>query len=377
MKKWHSLPGLIFALIFIITATFFIHRSYQASEKFRTEKSKVAEILNFNDRILSARDWLFTEKTWLEKKEQFETQVITSEAHLKEAKKNGEYLIYLSLCFFVVIVAFYARKRLFFGLTFATAFVSMALLGQGVFNPILEMSAFKEDITIKFYVEADEIPYYEEAVVFLEDVSEYIGMVNGTIELVKVIPASDGWVSDLQGIVSGYQEIIIQGEQYLVDNRDQKVGIDKVFPGRTYFYYQNKGIMEVIHLLWTTDNKPVAIAIGLFSVLVPCIKLFFSLFILLFGVKGAKRLRKFLYYIAKWSMADVFVVAAFLAYLSFSNMSPGVSMDAQILFGLYYFLGYVILSIPLGFLLDASIRERIKIEERAVHDEKSDNELID
>lgn len=377
MKKWYSLPGLILALIFIITATFFIYRSYQASEKFRTEKSEIAEILNFNDRILSARDWLFTEKAWLEKKEQFETQVSSSEAHLKEAKKSGEYLVYLSLCFFVVIVAFYARKRLYFGLTFATAFVSMALLGQGIFNPILEMSAFKEDLTIKLYVEADDIPYFDEATAFIGDVADYIGMANETVELIKIIPKSERWVGDLQEIVEGYEEIMIQGQTYLVENRDKKIGVDKVFPGRTYFYYQNKGIMEVIHLLWTTDNKPVAIAIGLFSVLVPCIKLLFSLFILLFGVTKAKRLRKFLSYIAKWSMADVFVVAAFLAYLSFSNMSPGVSMDAQVLFGLYYFLGYVILSISLGFLLDASIRERIKIEEKAARDEKPDNELID
>ena len=77
------------------------------------------------------------------------------------------------------------------------------------------------------------------------------------------------------------------------------------------------------------NNLPVAIAIGAFSILIPFVKLLFTLFLLIFSVKGAKRLRKVLSFIAKWSMADVFVVAAFLAYLSFSNIGP----DQAIWFG--------------------------------------------
>ena len=123
--------------------------------------------------------------------------------------------------------------------------------------------------------------------------------------------------------------------------------------------------MDVITLLWNNGSKPVALAIGTFSVIIPLIKLIFSLIILLFPITRAKRLRKVLSYISKWSMADVFVVAAFLAYLSFANMSPGVQMDANVLFGLYYFGGYVLISILLGIMLDLTIKEKIKhIEKR-------------
>jgi uncharacterized paraquat-inducible protein A len=121
--------------------------------------------------------------------------------------------------------------------------------------------------------------------------------------------------------------------------------------------------MDVITLLWKHDNKPVAFAIGTFSIVVPAIKLIATLLMLLFGVTKAKRFRKFLSYIAKFSMADVFVVSAFLAFLSFANMSAGVEMDAKVLFGLYYFMGYVILSIFLGMLLDRSIKSRIEKDE--------------
>ena len=61
-------------------------------------------------------------------------------------------------------------------------------------------------------------------------------------------------------------------------------------------------------------------------------------------------------------MADVFVVGAFLSYLSFSNMSPGVDVEANIVFGLYFFLCYVIISIVLGEFLKRSLKESALLE---------------
>ena len=62
-------------------------------------------------------------------------------------------------------------------------------------------------------------------------------------------------------------------------------------------------------------------------------------------------------------MADVFVVGAFLSYLSFSNMSPGVDVEANIVFGLFFFLAYVVLSIFLGSILKKSIQESNRIKQ--------------
>lgn len=358
MKKLYSLPGLILSIIFLSTTFFFVSKSYDSSQKFRVEKSKVAEILNFNDRILSARDWIFTEDAWLERKEQFETTIQKADTHLETAQTYGLYIIYASLIFLVAMTMMYFKRRIFFGITMGLSFVSLALLGQGIMNPILEMSAYKEDLTVKFYVEADDIPFFEEATLFIQEVADYVGWVNSSIEFVRLIPGSDDVVNSAQEIVGGYGELVIDGKNYLVEHKDTHIGIDKVFPGKTYFYYQNKGIMEVITMLWKTDNKPVAVSIGLFSVIIPMFKLISTLFILILPVFRAKKFRKVLSFLSKWSMADVFVVAAFLAFLSFSNMSPGLTMDAKILFGLYYFFGYVMLSILLGFFLNISIKEK-------------------
>lgn len=374
MKKLYSLPGLILSVIFLTTTFYFVWKSYDYSTEFREEKSKIAEILNFNDRLLSARDWLFTEEAWLEKKAEFETVMANADGHLDNAKKQGLYVIYLSIAYLIIIMGIYFKRRKMYGLTMGLSFVCMALIGVGVMNPILEMEAYKKDLTIQFYVEADEIPYYDEAVEFLDGVVEYIGYADVVIETVRVIDPEGKWVDNMENFVDGYKVLLIDGKQYLVDNRDSQIGIDKVFPGKTYFYYQNKGIMEVITMLWKTDNKPVAISIGLFSVIIPLLKLISTLIILVSRTTGAKMFRKVLSFLAKWSMADVFVVALFLAFLSFSNMSPGVTMDANILFGMYYFFVYVLLSIGLGFFLDLSIKERKKnLEKLKVESDDSES----
>lgn len=363
MKKKYSLPGIGLAVIFLIVSFIFIQKSVGESKEFKKEKNSVAKILNFNDRLLSAREWIFTQDNWEEKKVKFEKAIKTADAHYSDAKNYGNYLLYTILVFFILIVAYYARKRIYFGLTFALSFIGLALLGQGIMNPILEMSAFKEDLTIKVYVHPDDIPYFEEAIAYIGDVNKYMGDVKSNINFVRIVPMIGDKAADkLQELVSEAEDHLSESQHYLNEHKDSPIGFDKVFPGKTYFYYQNKGIMDVISLLWEHNNKPVSIAIGTFSIIIPAVKLLFTLIMLIFSIRGAKRFRKSLTYIAKFSMADVFVVGAFLAYLSFENMSLGVEMDANVLFGLYYFIGYVLVSVVLGILLDKSIEENMIIE---------------
>lgn len=362
MKKFYSLPGIGLAIVFLIVSYIFISKSIDESKQFRVEKHKVAEVLNFNDRLLSFREWVFTKKTWDEKKVKLDTIMSDADKHYVNAKEYGNYILYTALAFFIIIVAFYAKTRIYFGLTFALSFIALVLLGQGVMTPMLEISAFKEELTIKVHVHPDDIPYFDEAVAYIGEVNAYMGDVKNAINLVRIV--SNSAADKLQGIVGEAETYLSEGEAYLGEHKDTPIGFDKVFPGRTYFMYQNKGIMDVVKLLWNKNNKPVAISIAVFSVIIPAIKLISTLIILLLSITGANRFRKFLSYIAKFSMADVFVIGAFLSYLSFSNMNSGVQSDAKVLFGLYYFMGYVLISLVLGILLDRSIKEVIKISER-------------
>lgn len=372
MKKIYSLPGLVLSVAFLIGSFILIDKSIEASHEFKLEKNKISEILNFNDRLLSLRDWVFSESAWQERKVKYDSVLQKSEEHYQQAVSYGNYMLFAALGFFALMLVLYAKKRIYFGITLSLSVIAIVMLVQGIMNPVLEMGAFEEDMTFQMYVKPKDIPYYSEAI---EKIEEW----GGLADHIEIIPFFGESLASAAG--SGVDEIT----DYMKENADEPFGTEVVFKGRTYFYYQNKGIMDVISLLWNNNNKPVAMAIGTFSVIVPLIKLLFTLFILLFPVTNAKRLRKFLSFIAKWSMADVFVVALFLAYLSFANMSPGVQMESNVLYGMYFFGGYVLISIVLGIMLNHSIKEKVRIKEEeevlavepVLSNDLSDGELLD
>lgn len=358
LKKWYSIPGLVLTIAFLIFAYMMVNKSVEASHEFKEEKNKIAEILNFKDRFLSFRDWVFAETAWEEKRAKYEETLQQADVHYQDALTYGYYLLIGCLIFFAVIVLVYARKRIYFGVTLGLSAIGIALLAQGVMNPILEISAFEEDMTFKIYVKPKDIPYYMETIEKLREADDFKKSIFDNIKLIPYFGEDIAEYTD--DAATSVSSLANDAADMLDGYKEEEFGKDQVFVGKTYFYYQNKGIMDVIKLLWNNNNKPVAAAIGTFSVIVPLIKLLFSLIILLFPITRAKTLRKVLSYISKWSMADVFVVGAFLAYLSFANMSPGVQMDANALFGLYYFGGYVLVSILLGIMLDLTIKEKIK-----------------
>lgn len=113
--------------------------------------------------------------------------------------------------------------------------------------------------------------------------------------------------------------------------------------GKTTFYEQTQSILETVDTLYNTNNKFVAILIFLFSVIVPFTKGVIILAVLLFRKFAYKaKLYRFVFIIGKWSMADVFVVGVFMAFLSTQSNS---SIEANLLEGFNYFALYCILSL--------------------------------
>jgi len=106
---------------------------------------------------------------------------------------------------------------------------------------------------------------------------------------------------------------------------------------------ETRSIMGTIEYLFETKNYLVATLILVFSVVVPIIK---GLLLLVSLLPGQARFKVFLLKIVrrigKWSMADVFVVAVFLAYLATASMQV---FKARLEVGFYYFLTYCILSL--------------------------------
>lgn len=136
-------------------------------------------------------------------------------------------------------------------------------------------------------------------------------------------------------------------------------------------------ILNTVSELWQQDRLLVAVLIFVFSVVIPIAKT--GLLTLVYFIKKVNRqlsIAKFVAVIGKWSMADVFVVAIFLAVLStnhtnsleqhqlsFFGMQLGFEVSSQTLsnvgHGFYYFVAYCILSL-LGSQLMLSAINHLK-----------------
>jgi len=132
-------------------------------------------------------------------------------------------------------------------------------------------------------------------------------------------------------------------------------------------YYRSKSILEVVSLLISQSRVEivfVGVLVLAFSILFPLSKNLASLAIL--HVKGKVSENKFLIFLSqktgKWSMADVFVVAIFMAFIGFDgilseqlNQLDGLANTVDIfttnqsnlLFGFYTFLFYVLISLSI------------------------------
>ncbi|TDF37591.1 Paraquat-inducible protein A [Alteromonadaceae bacterium M269] len=122
-------------------------------------------------------------------------------------------------------------------------------------------------------------------------------------------------------------------------------------------------IMATIDELWHDQRILVAALIFLFSVGIPLVKsLLVSIAYFMKHSQVEKRLLTLVAHIGKWSMADVFVVAVFLAILSTNHAETadshqlsilgfriGLDISTQTLSaagqGFYYFTGYCLLSL--------------------------------
>ena len=123
------------------------------------------------------------------------------------------------------------------------------------------------------------------------------------------------------------------------------IDISPVLPffGKLTIYQKTRSILSTVKNLYDLHSYLVSGLILLFSVIVPFVKGLILLYVLSFrNGFGRARLFHFVSLIGRWSMADVFTVAIFLAYLA-ANAVEGIS--AQVHDGFWFFLSYCLLSV--------------------------------
>ncbi|KHE90720.1 MAG: paraquat-inducible protein A [Candidatus Scalindua rubra] len=297
MKKNSLYYLAIIALLYVIGAVFNGQAIYNQSKRYTGNKQDYVDVLNFQDRLLSVEEWVYTGSGWKERDLASKEKLKSSEMDYAVEKKYSYWFIAGSTAFIIIVLVIYwGAANLHKALGLAVIAIALACLVIGVMIPMLEISAYSTNLTIPLRFSVPLI---------------------GEID----IP-------------------------------------DKVFEGRMYYYYQSKSVIDLINVLFESKNYVVAISIFGFSVLIPFIKLTLSVLLLLsrpFSDSGL--VKKTVGRIGKWSMADVFVVATFLSYLSFSNINTEIDTEADTLVGLYFFFAYCILSIVSSQFIDLTVKK--------------------
>ncbi len=127
--------------------------------------------------------------------------------------------------------------------------------------------------------------------------------------------------------------------------------------GEVTLSYESKSIYSTIVKLFHQSNYLVGILVLLFSVLIPFFK---SLLITTYGFLKETGFGEYMVTliekIGKWSMADVFIVAVLVVFFS---TQQDIHTSLKIEAGLYFFTGYVLLS-----MLGSTLMGRVKKEAR-------------
>jgi hypothetical protein len=127
--------------------------------------------------------------------------------------------------------------------------------------------------------------------------------------------------------------------------------------GDVVFSYETKSLTGSIAHLFSQNEWAVATAIVLFSVVIPWLKNLSMLAVaLLVRRPFARKLVAFFKHLGKWSMLDVFVVATLLVFLTFEH---GDVSRAQVGPGVYFFLGYVLMSMGVSVAAERMLSREV------------------
>ena len=186
-------------------------------------------------------------------------------------------------------------------------------------------------------------------ILLIPGVTEPMLTITGTIEKSQLVDTGkDMLIQDLT-------EDSRANTRGILDIAASMLGLDTL-DGEVEVFRNSRSIIDTIAALYQSHHFAVAMLVGLFSIVIPAVKLITMLILLLPVTPLIKqRLSKMISVIGKWSMADVFVVAIIVTYMA-GNASAGMGdmlkTQSQFEIGFYYFLGYCIFSIASQMMID-------------------------
>ncbi len=187
--------------------------------------------------------------------------------------------------------------------------------------------------------------------------NKIIGAIILVIAYILLIPGLTQPMLSVVGTVE--KESLVQVGRQILDESPNVSGLVLNFAdmmmdsinteGQIQAFDKTQSILGTATELFETGHVPVAALIILFSVIIPVLKGLITVSTLApLGAHWKNRLNRIASAISKWSMADVFVVAIFVAYLAANGLDGGadlVEFNAQLGPGFWFFVGFCLLSI--------------------------------
>lgn len=175
--------------------------------------------------------------------------------------------------------------------------------------------------------------------------------VAGTVEKAKLVEVGKQLIQESPNTPAMVTNLV----NMVVDNLQVSGSVDA--------FAKTRSILGTAEELHQNQHTFVAIMIVVFSVLIPLLKALLLLSLLLPIAANIKTaLLSASDALSKWSMADVFVIAIFIAFLASNGIreSSGlVDFTATLGNGFWFFLGYCLVSILGTQLLSAGMRHRL------------------
>lgn len=173
--------------------------------------------------------------------------------------------------------------------------------------------------------------------------------VSGTVEKTKLVDVGKQLIQDSPSTPAFVKNMV----DMVVQSLDVSGNVDA--------FDKTRSIIGTAQELYNNGHLPVALLIVIFSVGVPTLK---ALLLLSLTIPMREKIRSALLTvsnaISKWSMADVFVIAIFIAYLAGNGIQESrglVDFKASLGIGFWYFLGYCLVSILGTQVLSSALRD--------------------
>ncbi len=221
---------------------------------------------------------------------------------------------------------------------------AMILITLALLYPGLTINA----LTIRGVLDAGGVAALVERTVAAQMPKEQLAQIRPYMNPAKFGPMNDEQLSQTIGLVLGaVAKAKIAGAAEVI--------------GTTTVYEQKQTIAVTVRFLFENKNYLAGTLIFLFSVCIPIAKAVLFFIALFAGPRVSGAIFDFINAIGKWSMADVFLVAIYTAYLaarSSEGVGQAIHFETEYGAGFYWFAAYCVFSLGAQQFATALLRER-------------------